>query len=99
MDLCVVAALIEAQNLESMATCDLSGILGDSSQTETPKLDFPQALPPQISLVQSVQGMLVSASGGVMIESWQAATHTTEDDRVAVAQREAAEWNTDSWYK
>jgi hypothetical protein len=43
--------------------------------------------------------MLVSASGGVMIESWQAATHTTEDDRVAVAQREAAEWNTDSWYK
>jgi hypothetical protein len=99
MDLCVVAALIEAQNLESIATCDLSGILGDASRMETPKLDFPQALPPQISLIQSVQGMLVSASGGVMIESWQAATHTTEDDRVAVAQREAAEWNTDSWYK
>lgn len=99
MDLCVVAALIEAQNLESLSACDLSGILGDTSKVETPKLAFPQSLSPQISLVQSVQGMLVSASGGVMIESWQAATHTQEDDRVAQAHAIAADWKSDSWYQ
>jgi hypothetical protein len=99
MDLCVIAAIIEAQNLESVAACDLSGILGDKSQVETPQLDFPQSLSPQISLVQSVQGLVVSASGGVMIESWQAATHTQEDDRVAQKHRQAAEWKTDSWFQ
>ena len=99
MDLCVVAALIEAQNLESLAACDLSGLLGDEAMTETPKLDFPQSLSPQISLVQSVQGILVSASGGVMIESWQAATHTTEDNRVAQAHAKAAVWTSESWYQ
>jgi hypothetical protein len=99
MDLCVVAALIEAHNLESLAACDLSGILGDTSKVETPKLDFPRSLSPQISLIQSVQGMLVSASGGVMIESWQAATHTTEDDRVAQAHAKAADWASSNWYQ
>lgn len=99
MDLCVVAALIEAQNLESLADCDLSQILGDASTTQTPKFDFPTSLSPQVSLVQSVQGMLVSASGGVMIESWQAATHTTEDERVADARAKANHWASDNWYQ
>jgi hypothetical protein len=99
MDLCVIAALIEAQNLESLAACDLSAILGDASKTETPKLAAPQSLDPQISLVQGVQGVLVSASGGVMIESWQVATNTTEDDRVAQAYAKASDWTTESWYQ
>lgn len=99
MDLCVVAALIEAHQLESLAACDLTGILGDSSQVETPSLDIPKALDPQISLLESVQGMLVSASGGVMIESWQVATQTKEDDRVAAAYAKASRWETESWFQ
>jgi len=99
MDLCVIAALIKSQNLESLAACDLSIILGDASSTQTPKFDFPSSLDPQISLVQSVQGMLVSASGGVMIESWQVATHTQESELVAEA-RPRGEWsNSDNWYQ
>jgi hypothetical protein len=100
MDLCVIAAMIEAQNLESLAGCDLSGILGDTSTVETPKFDIPNALDPQISFVQSVQGLLISASGGVMIESWQVATNTSEDDRVAKNYDRAASWsNASSWYQ
>lgn len=99
MDLCVVAALIEAHQLESLAACDLSAILGDASQVETPQFDFPQTLDPQISLVQSLQGFAVSASGGVMIESWQAATHTREDDRVGQAHAKASEWASESWFQ
>jgi hypothetical protein len=100
MDLCVIAALIESQNLQSLAACDLTAILGDSAATQTPKLPIPTALDPQISLVQSVQGMLVAASGGVMIESWQVATNTVENDSVAKTRLDAAPWSqSESWYQ
>jgi hypothetical protein len=85
MDLCLVAALIESQNLQSLAACDLSGLLGDSAKLQTVKLQTAKSLDPQISFVQSAQSMLVSASGGVMIESWYFASHIKENDTIAQA--------------
>lgn len=99
MDLCIVAALIEAQNLQSQAGCDLSRILGDRATIETTKFEAPKSLDPQVSFLQSVQGLLVSASGGVMIESWSIATNTQENEQVADARRRGAEWATESWYQ
>lgn len=100
MDLCLVAALIESQNLQSLAACDLSGLLGDSAKVQTVKLDAAKSLDPQISFVQTAQSMLVSASGGVMIESWYFATNVKEND--AVAQARVVKPNLDStasWYR
>jgi hypothetical protein len=100
MDLCVVAALIESQNLQSMASCDLNGILGDGSNVELPKFEVPTSLNPQVSFLQTVQGLLVSASGGVMIDSWQVAMNVKDDESVSTAREQAAAWsNADSWYQ
>lgn len=100
MDLCLVAALIESQNLQSLASCDLSGLLGANAKYQTVTLDVAKSLDPQISLVQTAQAMLISASGGVMIESWQFASNVKENDSVAQARASLADWNqADSWYQ
>jgi hypothetical protein len=100
MDLCLVAALIESQNLQSLAACDLSSILGNHGQVETIKLDVAKSLDPQISFLQTAQGLLVSASGGVMIESWYFATQVKENESVAEARIAASKLdNEKTWYQ
>ena len=100
MDLCLVAALIESQNLQSLAACDLSSILGNRGQIETIKLDVAKSLDPQISFLQTAQGLLVSASGGVMIESWYFASQVKENESVAEAKVAAAKLDNDKiWYQ
>ncbi|MFN7731730.1 MAG: DUF1598 domain-containing protein [Pirellula sp.] len=100
MDLCVVAALIEAQNLQSQAGCDLSAILGDRAVVETTKFQAPTSLDPQVSFLQSVQGLLVAASGGVMIESWAIATKTEVSDELAAVRDQGNAWSEgDRWYQ
>ena len=100
MDLCLVAALIESQNLQSLAACDLSSILGNRGQIETIKLDVAKSLDPQISFLQTAQGLLVSASGGVMIESWHFATQVKENESVAEAKVAASKLDNDKiWYQ
>ena len=100
MDLCLVAALIESQNLQSLAACDLSSILGNHGQIETIKLDVAKSLDPQISFLQTAQGLLVSASGGVMIESWYFATQVKENESVAEARIAASKLdNEKTWYQ
>ncbi len=83
MDLCVVAAIIEGNHLEQIAQCDLSSILGPKAQTEAIHVDFPKALDPQCSFVQTAQGFLVSASGGVMVDSWLAASRAEVSESLA----------------
>jgi len=100
MDLCLVAALIESQNLQSLAACDLSNILGNHGQIETIKLDVAKSLDPQISFLQTAQGLLVSASGGVMIESWYFATQVKENESVAEARVAASKLDNEKiWYQ
>nr|MCU0710827.1 DUF1598 domain-containing protein [Pirellula sp.] len=91
MDLCVVAAIIEANRLQDLASCDLSSILGDNAVVETAKLDVPKALDPQCSFVQSARGFVVAASGGVLVDSWQVAATAKPSDSVARVDA-AKEW-------
>ena len=91
MDLCVVAAIIESNRLQDLARCDLSAILGDSAVVETVKLDAPKALDPQCSFIQSARGFVVSASGGVLVDSWQIASMAKPSDNLARTDA-AKEW-------
>jgi hypothetical protein len=44
--------------------------------------------------------MLVSASGGVSIESWYFASNVQENDTIAQAKASMAKWkDTSSWYQ
>jgi len=100
MDLCLVAALIESQNLQSLAACDLSGLIGQNAKVQTVKLEVAKSLDPQISFVQAAQSVLVSASGGVSIESWLFASNIKENDAVAQARASIAKWDeSKTWYQ
>jgi hypothetical protein len=92
MDLCLVAAIIESQDLQSLANCDLAAIVGDSSRIELPKCDVAKSLDPQCSFIQTVQGWVVTASGGVLVDSWQTASVTKVNDSVAAGMDAASNW-------
>ena len=54
------------------------------------------AIDPQFSFVQTVKGLLVTASGGVMVDSWEIVSHLKANDAVASALDSGATWeNTD----
>ena len=92
MDMCIVAALIESQNLQSLSHCDLSGLIGDTSKVSLAKLETPASIDPQCSFLHTVKGWVVTASGGVMVDSWEIASHLKANDAVANALESGAKW-------
>jgi hypothetical protein len=92
MDLCIVAALIESQELQGLANCNLSSLIGETSKVELAKCEVAKALDPQCSFIQTVQGWVVTASGGVMVDSWQVVSQVKVNDSVASALESGAQW-------
>jgi len=92
MDLCIVAALIESQDLQSLAICDLSNLASESSIVKLTKLDVPNSLDPQCSFIQTAKGWVVSASGGVQVDSWQIASQIKVNDAVSSVSNSGAVW-------
>jgi len=93
MDMCIVAALIESQELQALSNCNLSGLIGKETKIELAKFDVPTALDPQCSFIQTVKGWVVSASGGVLVNSWETVSHLKANDAVANALESGAVWN------
>lgn len=92
MDLCLIAALIESQDLQALSNCDLSAIVGDTARVELAKCDVAKSLDPQCSFIQTVQGWVVTASGGVLVDSWQTANVTKINESVTSGMEAAATW-------
>ncbi|MEQ1824795.1 MAG: DUF1598 domain-containing protein [Pirellula sp.] len=95
MDLCIVSAVIESQNLQSLAQCDLTAILGDKSKIELAKFDVAKSLDPQCSFIKTVQGWVVSASGGVLVNSWEVASKVKMNDAITTTHASGAKWHND----
>lgn len=96
MDLCVVAVIIESQGLEDLAACDLSSLLGEKAIVQLNKVDFPTSLDPQCSFVRTAQGFLVSASGGVMVDSWNIVSNNSKENDQLTAADAGKAWKNDS---
>ena len=92
MDMCIVAALIESQELQSLSHCDLSGFMGQTATVELAKFQIPTSIDPQCSFIQTVQGWVVTASGGVMVDSWETVSHLKANDAVAGALNLGTSW-------
>jgi hypothetical protein len=86
MDLCVIAAIIQSNGLQDLAGCDLSACFGDNAQPTLSQVAFPTSLEPQCSFVRAAQGVVVSASGGVMVDSWQVAAAAKSTDIPTVSE-------------
>ena len=83
MDLCVLAALIEKENLADVAQCDLSLLADESQGLEISRWTVPKTVATQSSFVKKGREFLVTASGGVFVDSWSQAAKTNVTPELA----------------
>ncbi len=79
MDLSVVAALITKENLLAKAGIE-SLPIDDASKLAMPTYHVPQSVPTQCSFVQLAGAWLVTASGGVQVDSWAVVDNRSQAD-------------------
>ncbi len=70
MDMSVVAALIVKEDLLAKASLDLAVINGTDNQVSTPTWNVPKTVPAQCSYVRTSRSWIVTASGGIQVDSW-----------------------------
>lgn len=81
MDMCVVAALIQKEHLAEKANLKIPTLTESSSALKVDDgWNAPRTITPEISWLQGSDAFIVTASGGVSVESWAVA------DRKTVAQ-------------
>ena len=89
MDLSVAAALIAQENLAQKAGHSLPLLL-DSKQLPHDELEAVQRTDSVVSMIQKGSQWIISASGGVQIDSWAAARKQETSPEVAQARTHAA---------
>lgn len=83
MDLAVVAALIFKEDLPGKAGLDL-GPLVDADRFATHQYLVAERVRSKASMLETGNGFLISASGGVRVNSWQAASRQQQGDLAAI---------------
>jgi hypothetical protein len=96
MDQSVVAALIKKEGLLEKANCSLPLLSGQDERLTVASWQAPKSVPTQSSFIQVGSDYVITASGGVQIESWQVADKTEASPAVAEARQkggyEASKW-------
>lgn len=82
MDMCVVAAVIEKEGLLEKAGCSVPLLTSNNSELKTDVWHAPKQVATQCSLLNTGRGVIVTASGGVEIESWQVASQSKIDGQI-----------------
>lgn len=90
MDLAIAAAVVKQQNLTGKAGHSFP-LLTAAESLPTASAPVPKQVPSQASFVKRGKNYVISASGGVEINSWQMASQASQSAEPAeVRQREAA---------
>ena len=76
MDMSVVAALIAKEGLLAKANLSIPNIGGQNSEITTPVWQSPKTIPTSCSFVHTSRSWIVTASGGVQVDSWAIANNT-----------------------
>jgi hypothetical protein len=98
MDMCVVAALIQKEDLLGRAGLTLPALTGSDAEASLAKWHAPKTISTQCSFVKAGREWIITASGGVDIDSWAVVQKTQLDEKAgqvrgqALAGAEAAWW-------
>ncbi len=98
MDMCVVSALIEKERLCEVAGCSLPLLTGTNADLQVEKWNAAKQIAPEVSFLRARNSWIVSASGGVQIESWQVASNSEVAPNVSVVRKKAAPSNNTLWW-
>lgn len=97
MDLAVIAALIFKENLAAKAGLDWGALL-DAAAYPTEEFNLPKQVDSKCSFVKASGGYILSASGGVQINSWAEASHSETGDDLKPVRSQVAEGRGKAWW-
>jgi hypothetical protein len=98
MDLCVVSALIQKEDLLTQANASLPLLFAADSPLKIDTWLAPKTVPTQVSYVKRGRSWLITASGGVDVNSWEVAGKTRKDAKVGAVRTKATGGKTDKWW-
>jgi hypothetical protein len=98
MDLCVMAAIIENNDLLGLASLDLDLIRTNEGALAIESYNSPRTISPHCSFLRTKKGLVVTASGGVQVESWQVANNTTTEPKIALKRESLGAGPKNAWW-
>jgi hypothetical protein len=98
MDVSVVAALIKREGMLEKAGCSLPLLSGQDERLTATALHAPKSVPTQSSFIRIGNDFVITASGGVQIESWQVAEKTEASAAVGEARQKGGYVGTKWWW-
>lgn len=97
MDLAVVAALIAKENLPGKAGFSMP-VLMDSRELATAEFAPPRQVDSKATFIKKGSNFVISASGGVQIDSWGIAGRNEESGSLAPVRKQSAPSNPQQWW-
>ena len=97
MDLAVVAALIDKENLIAKAGLEMGALL-DADQLPIEEFLTPKQIATKASFIETRDNYIISASGGVAINSWGTADRKETSDKLAPVRTEAVASQSKTWW-
>jgi hypothetical protein len=99
MDMCVVAALVEKEDLSGLAGGPGFPLLTNpDSEFKTESWFAPQSISTQCSYLRIGRNNVITASGGVQVESWAVASRQEVDPKIEAIRAAAADSAADGWW-
>jgi hypothetical protein len=98
MDLSVISAIIRKENLAAKVGLETPAILGLTDVMVTPSWTIPKSVSTQCSFVRVANSWLVSASGGIQLDSWGIAGNTETVPELAKVASNATTKTADRWW-
>ena len=89
MDMCVIAALFQKEQLAAKAKCELTELTTLSGKTQLGEAVAPKKVPTQSSALKKGTNWIITASGGVSINSWEAADKSEVSPSVGATREKA----------
>ncbi len=97
MDMCVIAALIEREGLADKVKLDLSSFL-DEKGVRLREFHAPKEVSSRCSVTKSGRDWIITASGGVEINSWSVAENVKTDEAVSQIRDKALRQDAKAWW-
>lgn len=99
MDMCVVAALIQHEDLCAMAGgAEFPLLMGGENGMTLDSWNPPKTVPTRCSFLKIGRNFVITASGGVQIESWEVASKSEVDAAVGQVHGKAAKPESSAWW-
>lgn len=98
MDMNVIATLITAQQLDKSAGLDLGVLRGTKGDIDPAVHVTPKTIPAHCSLMKTIGGLAIAASGGVEINPWQIVVQKQKSDATLVNKRAPLGDSTNWWW-